>query len=189
MIKKYSWLVVLPLALSLVIFGCGLDLDKIDYGTVGEELPDDPFDFAEIEGGLDMSLWGNTRPDWDDDLKVLSIAASGSTGFYISFEDIDYEYNADDILVVTYAAIVDTPTAVIVAKQVSGNDFIELEGGAAWGIGNGREFFLETTEKASFEVKMSHFANPNAREFIGFQHNQSAQLPLGNFIAQTRNIV
>ena len=117
MLKKYSWLAVLLLALTMVFFSCGVTED--DYSEVGEPLKDDPFDFAEIENFILPRLFGANSGSisLDEDTGVVEVRSHGSIAVYFDFEANDIKYDATKTLVFTVAYINDSGTASWVPKN------------------------------------------------------------------------
>nr|AGS51661.1 hypothetical protein [uncultured bacterium contig00026] len=173
MLKRTTWVVAVLMALSLVFLGC-------PSGN-GDDPPEDvPFEF---EGTVPLQVWGSTAPVLNDDGSV-TVTASSSSGFWFSFAAVNYTYNRNDVLVITYEVDVTTPAAAVSAKNP--NDWGTNLTQGDWGKGKGREYVLgdpdlsvydgpnvagtydAATKTGTIEVIMSYFPTLTG---LGFQHN------------------
>ena len=182
MMKKV-WLVLLAVVLvfGLAMLGCGGKSSGSNEPDPGTEPPPE----FTADGPFTYELYGNNKPVLGDD-GFLAITASSSTGFIIKFADIEYTYDARDILTFTYEIEVETPVAVIIAKTPSMGD-LGSQGNAGWGKGKGWEYALgdatrsvyegpnvngtwdAATKTGTFQVMMKIV--PPTATGIGFQHN------------------
>jgi len=189
--KVWPVLLAVVLVFGLALLGCGSKNDDTGGGVFV------PLNFTGPWAGV-IEGWGTSAPTITDN--EISITASTSTGFYISFDKIGYTLNRSDVFIFTYEIEVETPVAVLTVKSMSGGNLSDVSsaGGTGWGKGNGWEYALgsdtlsvyEGPKVAStwdgttgtFEVLMNLF--PASAKGIGFQHNAWCDMGGGGTIAE-----
>jgi len=170
MMKKYSWIAALVLALSLAFMGCPdgggkggggnnntTETDNVDWGT---------------EPGMQPSLYGTSQPTWNDTNKTLTIKASSSTGFSWTWAELTeaagQPISRDTVgLIVIYQIDVKTPAAALTIKNpadMAANPKDPTTGADIWGQGKGAEYVLGDNTLSNFEAGgekiVSSYYNP-----------------------------
>ena len=144
MMKKV-WLVLLAVVLvfGLAVLGCS---SGSSGGGDPETEPFVPFEFTDFtEAIYNLGGSGGKTPVYDatTDSVVFTNTGdkNGSATILFKFAEIGYTLNRSDTLIFTYEIDIDTPKAVITAKDPSkwSSDF---EGDSNWGVGQGREYVL-----------------------------------------------
>jgi uncharacterized repeat protein (TIGR02543 family) len=142
--KVWPVLLAVVLVFGFAVLGCG--------GGGSGEPPPPPEEKFEFEGPWDgvIQPWGNNKPTIEGN--EISVTASQSTGFFIDFADIGYEYNAADVLIFTYEIVeITTPSAVLTLKNPS-NWPGDMAGASNWGVGKGREYVLGDETRSNYEA-------------------------------------
>ena len=180
MSKKYTWIIALFVVMTAVFMGC--QESKTSEKKISEHKDLGP------ETGMKPTLYGNNQPIWDNKTESLMIIADSSTGFTFTWAQLGFSY--DDVkekkVTVVYAINVIKPEAVLTVKNLAVMTS-DLENGANWGAGKGREYLLgseqysnisdqiansgfnQETKRGWFDIHMPFF--PSTATGIGFVHN------------------
>jgi len=89
----------------------------------------DLFDIDAIAGGGTIGGAGDNAPSWNNTTKVMTVTASTSTLWYITFADYGYTWKADDTITITYALVLDNGIAAVIMKQGANNWATDLSSG------------------------------------------------------------
>jgi hypothetical protein len=194
MMKKYSWIAALVLALSLAFMGCpeggggsgggnNNNNTSVDWGT---------------EPGMKPTLYGTSQPVWNDEDQTITIKANSSTGFHWTWDELTAAAGESisrdgGNLIVIYQINVKTPAAALTVKNpaaMADNPKDPSTGADIWGQGKGAEYVLGDNTLSNYEASsgkiVAGFYNPaNGRGWfeinplvypttstgIGFVHN------------------